>query len=134
VLNQLISSRWLEGVAPSSVEKLSSIAHLLVLQLTAAALVWRPRNVEGRRFLVVERGRVARAGDLARGAPVSPPAGWERSRLQRMRAFDAATYDRLRVLTTEVRRVVGETDDVALHLGPARCLHRAALARRLRWF
>ncbi|MHC4818298.1 MAG: hypothetical protein ACYTF8_09610, partial [Planctomycetota bacterium] len=56
-----------------------------------------------------------------------------RGTLARLRCFDAATYDRLRVLTTELRRVVAEDRIVELRLGPRQRLDRQALARRLYW-
>ena len=51
----------------------------------------------------------------------------------RLACFDPATYDRLRVLTTELKRLVAEERDVALRLGPGLVLDRARLARRLAW-
>jgi hypothetical protein len=71
-----------------------------------------------------------RAGDAA-DAP-SPP-GADRPPLARLACFDAATYDRLRVLTTELRRVVEEDPDARLRLGPRAALSGRRLARRLFW-
>jgi DNA polymerase-3 subunit epsilon len=97
-------------------------------RLCEASLVWRPLGSERRRLLVLERGRVARLEDDA-----DAPPGSDRGTLARLRCFDAATYDRLRVLTTELRRVVAEKRIVELRLGPRRRLDREGLARRLYW-
>lgn len=98
------------------------------LRLCDASLVWRPLGSGGRRLLVLERGRVVRAEDGA-----DAPPGFFRGPLATRRCFDAATYDRLRVLTTELRRVVAERRLVELRLGPPWRLDRQALARRLFW-
>jgi DNA polymerase-3 subunit epsilon len=108
-------------------------AHLVrrarwLCRLCDASLVWRPFGSDRRRLLVLERGRVRRVEDGA-----DPPRGSLRNALARRRCFDAATYDRLRVLTTELRRVVAENRIVELRLGPHRRLDGPALARRLYW-
>jgi DNA polymerase-3 subunit epsilon len=103
-------------------------ARWLVL-LCDATLVWRPSGSDHRRLLALERGRVARVEDDADAAPPSAARG----PLATRRCFDAAMYDRLRVLTTELRRVVAEKRLVELRLGPRRRLDTEALARRLYW-
>lgn len=114
-------------------------AHLLrrahwLCQLAEATVVWRPRSIDrGLRCLVVVGGRVARVDELSDGGTAPPPPGWRRAPLQRMRRFDSASYDRLRVLTTEIRRVVGEGAPVTVCLGPGQRLGSRALARRLFW-
>jgi hypothetical protein len=60
---------------------------------------------------VVDRrdlGRVAEIAELPRRARVSAA---------RHSCFDAASYDRLRVLATEIARVLGDGGDVALRFG-----------------
>lgn len=76
---------------------------------------------------LVLRGGSVEAGELAgaQGAPVRP------SRRERQ-AVDPATYDRLRVVTTELKRVLDEGGDARLHVG-RRTLERAPLERLLRW-
>jgi len=74
---------------------------------------------------------VVAARDCGDDAPA--PAGSRRAWRERQRAFDAATYDRLRVLVTELRRLVLDGTPVLLRLGPGAPCDRAALERRLRW-
>lgn len=111
-------------------------AHLLrrgrwLRRLSVASLRWQPAGDGKPRLLVLEEGRVLRAED-AEGEPPAPP-GWPRSATRRLEAFDAATHDRLRVLTTELRRLVASGRDVRLRLDPRTCLDGPALARRLFW-
>jgi DNA polymerase-3 subunit epsilon len=90
--------------------------------LTEARLDWTPRSGEPR-HLVIESGVPA------------PREGSPRAlgRNERLRCFDAATYDRLRVLSTELRRVHAEGRELELRLGPYLRLDRAGLGRRLFW-
>jgi DNA polymerase-3 subunit epsilon len=99
--------------------------------LVDAEVAFREPGSERVRFLTFAGGRVTDRGDLGSLAELrdrSPRRGaslWERKR-----AFDAATYDRLRVLLTELQRVIAEGGEVAIRLG-RRYLADRALAR---WF
>jgi hypothetical protein len=90
--------------------------------LSESSLRWQPRDGPARRLCI--------EGGLAVTQPAGPRV---RPRLERLRCFDAATYDRLRVLTTELRRLVAEGKELELRLGPYVTLDRVALARRLFW-
>ncbi|MDH3591270.1 MAG: nucleotide excision repair endonuclease, partial [Planctomycetota bacterium] len=89
-------------------------------RLSEATLEWRGRDAARR--LTVARGRVG-----------EEPPDFARASLARLASFDPATYDRLRVLTTELRRLVAERRDVTLRIGPRLRLDPARLARRLAW-
>jgi hypothetical protein len=52
---------------------------------------------------------------------------------ERRADFDIAALDRLRVLGTELRRLLGEAAAVELRLGPGSSLDRSRLARVLAW-
>jgi hypothetical protein len=107
-----------------------------LLRLAESTLRWRPstRSADGpARLLHFERGRLEREEDVGADGALPVPAGADRSRAERRTDFDAATYDRLRVLTTELRRLVLAEADVVLCLGPRLLLDRTALARRLFW-
>lgn len=71
------------------------------------------------------------AAPLAPGG--APLPGWARGRAQRQGAFDVASFDRLRVLTTELRRVVAEGRGAELRLGPREALGGERLRRALAW-
>jgi hypothetical protein len=61
------------------------------------------------------------------------PAGWERAYRDRQRDFDLGVFDRLRVLTTELRRLVTGRRWVKVRLAPGITLDRAALRKVLAW-
>jgi DNA polymerase-3 subunit epsilon len=103
-------------------------------RLAEASVSWtEPR---GRRLLVIEEGNVVRrdwiAGDGDDEALPIPP-GHARTMAERRAGFDLAALDRLRVLATELRRLVGEASAVVLRLGPRSGLDRTRLARVLPW-
>ena len=106
-------------------------------RLCESSLWWQPPDGEVRR-LVVERGEVKlctfvanRVVDRSPTARTPVPHGASLSAHERRRCCNAATYDRLRVLTTELRRLVAARAEIELCLGPGLVLDRAALARRL---
>jgi hypothetical protein len=51
----------------------------------------------------------------------------------RQKSFNVATYERLRVVTTELRRLVSEDRKIELRLGPTGILSGRQLARLLPW-
>jgi hypothetical protein len=113
-------------------------AHLLrrarwFCRLSDSCLLWAPKGGPAfRRMLVLERGRVAIARELGDGEEPQLPST-RRSQRARQCSFDGATYDRLRVLTTELRRLVAQGRKVELILGPQTHLDCPALAKLLRW-
>ena len=109
-------------------------AHWLC-RLTDATLTWHPSGYEDgvRRLLIIDGARVVERRDLAPGEPAPTPRR-ARAALERRRLLDGASYARLRVLTTELRRLLDEGSPVVVGLGTRRRLDRASLARRLTWF
>jgi DNA polymerase-3 subunit epsilon len=104
------------------------------LRLYDSILVWPDRQDAGvRHTAVIRSGRIlfpdGRDSTRSPGASSDPPAGPTRDQ----RLFDIAAYDRLRVLTTEIRRLVDEGRDVELSLGPEVRLDRGRLAKMLPW-
>ncbi|MCX4243044.1 3'-5' exonuclease [Paraliomyxa miuraensis] len=87
----------------------------------------------GMRLLVFERGVVSAREDRPSGTRSPLPPGWTRPLHERRLQIDAATFDRLRTLTTEVRRVAADGRIVELVLGPRRRLRGDRLQRALAW-
>ena len=104
-----------------------------LLRLCECSLAWDEPGRPGRRLLVVERGGVAARADLEPGESAPVPAGAGRSPAERRAAFDLATFDRLRVLTTELRTLVADATSVEIRLGENARLSRPRLATVLRW-
>ena len=86
--------------------------------LVDADVAFRESRSEKGRVLTLGGGRVIERAELASVALLRerPPRRCS-SALERKRAFDAATYDRLRVLLTELHRVIAEGGEVALRIG-----------------
>lgn len=120
----------IELVASSA--RLVRRAHWLC-RLSESVVAWRPAPDAARRYLVVEAGHIAEQGDLAEDRPLPVPSGHRQSARARRRCFDLATYDRLRVLTTELRRAANEVPGAAVRFGPREHLGGARLLAALEW-
>jgi DNA polymerase-3 subunit epsilon len=104
-----------------------------LLRLSECSLAWTDRGGGCRRLLVIGSGAVVERADLEPDAPVPVPPGHARGRADRRQVFDVPTFDRLRVLTTELRAVATHAARVELRLGPFSYLTRGRLQAVLRW-
>lgn len=95
-------------------------------------IVYREPASERTRLLVVVNGDIAEARDLLQGEAV-PAAPGQLRIADRHRAFDGVKYDRLRVLTTELKRIQRDQGSVSVHLGRRRALCGRALDGVLQW-
>jgi DNA polymerase-3 subunit epsilon len=101
--------------------------------LSESMVSWSSRTDSGRlRHLVVAGGRVTRAG-RARVEKNSSPACDRVPLLQRQNHFDLATYDRLLVLTGELRRLLRQGRSVQIRISPRRVLEAEGLMKVLAW-
>jgi len=103
-------------------------------RLSESALVWRRGNDpnDSRRFIIIVNGALAEAGELG-DSEYPVPRNYRRSVRERQQCFDIAAYDRLRVLTTEMRRLVSEERDIGLVLTPTLTIGCKSLATLLVW-
>ncbi|MDB4990975.1 MAG: uvrC 1 [Myxococcaceae bacterium] len=86
--------------------------------LADADVAYRELDMERARALCIAGCDIASRHDLASVDELARlPARWPGSLQQRQRSFDAAGYDRLRVLATELRRVRDDGGEVALRIG-----------------
>ncbi len=93
--------------------------------LAHATIGWQ-RPDPAWRLLMLDGGAVVHREHRPRlGALPCPPA-------RAASVFDVVTFDRLRVLTAELRRIVGDGREVRLRLGPRRWLAGERLRRTLR--
>jgi len=104
--------------------------------LAESALVWRPASdEEGWRHLAMfEKGRLKSVRYLAAGRKIPVPPGNGRPSRLRRGDIDLAAYDTMRVLTTELRRLLAENRDPVLRLSGKAVLGPAQLSRALFWF
>jgi DNA polymerase-3 subunit epsilon len=98
-----------------------------------ASVVWREPGDACARLLVIENGELASSGPVdAHETPPIPP-GHRRPVAARREAFTLASFDRLRVLTTELKRLTAAGAPVALRLGAGPALDQSRLASALWW-
>lgn len=108
-----------------------------LMRLSESCVAWREPGEpdSSRHLLVVDRGRIVERRSLSSTQAVPSPPGEGREALERQRSFDLSTCDRLRVLTTELRRVVTAepVGEAELCLRAGRVLSTEGLVRVLAW-
>ena len=83
--------------------------------------------------MVIENGTVALSTAADANAPPPIPPCYRRPVAARREAFTVASFDRLRVLTTELKRLTAAGAPAALRLGVGPALDEARLASALWW-
>jgi DNA polymerase-3 subunit epsilon len=129
-----------EEVAHAIEKMIRHSAHLIrrarwLCLLSESALSWSTADHRDnyKLLLVFKNGSIVEQGKLrAEKKPPSPP-GCGRSFRTRQMSMNLITYDRLRVLTTELRRLVSEARIIELRLSPKVTLTRQEVMRALRW-
>ena len=102
-------------------------------RLVDSSVLWTEPGTAGARLIVIGNGEVVVNTNIdADGTPPIPP-GHARPGAARREAFTLACFDRLRVLTTELKRLVAADVPVALRLGVAPPLADVHLASVLWW-
>jgi hypothetical protein len=103
--------------------------------LSESSLAWEARDSKSRSkiVLLLANGAVCHRQQLplAQKTPVS--SGYAKRMTQRQKIFDLTTYERLRVVTTELRRLVAEGRQIEIRLSPNAILSQKHLARILPW-
>jgi DNA polymerase-3 subunit epsilon len=102
-------------------------------RLFDSSVVWLEPGDSSARLMVIENGEVVlREAVGAHATPPIPP-GYRRPVAARREAFSLASFDRLRVLTTELKRLIAAGAPVALRLGAGPALDESRLASALWW-
>ena len=103
--------------------------------LSEASLAWASplTGDQGRILISLKAGAVARRGKLSVDEKVPVPSNHASPANRRKQNIDLITYDRLRVLTTELRRLVAEDRPIELRLRPTAMLGNPELKKVLRW-
>lgn len=98
--------------------------------LCDSVVLFREPSSERVRRLTIERGQLLEASDAGPSDP--PPARLPlRPRTERQSSFDRAQYDRLRTLTTELKRIQRDGGSVSIQVARRRWFTGAALERLL---
>jgi DNA polymerase-3 subunit epsilon len=104
-----------------------------VTRLFDSSVVWREPGDRCGRLIVIEEGEVALRAAVDATAPPPIPPGYRRPAAARRQGFTLASFDRLRVLTTELKRLIAAGTPVALRLGVGPALDQSRLASALWW-
>jgi DNA polymerase-3 subunit epsilon len=132
---------WTPEAVARAIEKFSMRSALLIRRsrwlclLSESSLAWETRNSEGRRKIVLlfENGAVGHRQELPIGEKTPLSAGYAKRSANRQKIFDLTTYERLRVVTTELRRLVSEGRKVEIRLSPNAVLSNRQLVKMLPW-
>jgi DNA polymerase-3 subunit epsilon len=129
-----------EAVAAAIEAMIRHSAHLIrrtrwFCLLSESMLTWslagQARQKKNR--VVFGKGAVSEQGQVNQGVKSMPPPGYINSFRMRQNNIDLITYDRMRVVTTELRRLLSEGRDMELCLRPRVTLGPQELIRALRW-
>jgi DNA polymerase-3 subunit epsilon len=99
--------------------------------LSQATVAWQEPDHPLRRMLVVHRAAIVERAYLAPDSPAPIPPDSHLGLRERQAIFDIAAYDRLRVLSTELKRLGAEGCDVDVRLGERVLLSGERLDRLL---
>ena len=120
---------WLEWTALRAAHACRRASWLTAL--LDSTLVWSEPGLPSARLLAIEGGEIVGAGPAT--APPPLPPGRRRPIAEKRQAFTLHRYDRLSVLTSELKRMTAAGADPTLRLGDAAPLARARLAAALSW-
>jgi DNA polymerase III subunit epsilon len=101
-------------------------------RLVDSSVLWTEPGI-GARLIVIENGEVVVNANIDAAAIPPIPPGHAHSVAARREAFTVACFDRLRVLTTELKRLAAADVPVALRLSVAPPLADVHLASVLWW-
>jgi hypothetical protein len=135
------TSSWTPEAVARGIEKFAMRSALLIRRarwlclLSESSLAWEVRDSGDHRKIVlrIENGAVAYREELPGQAQVPLSAGYAKRMAERQKIFNLTTYERLRVVTTELRRLVTAGRSVEIHLRPNATLSRRQLVRILPW-
>ena len=102
-------------------------------RLFDSSVMWREPADSCARLIVIENSEVVLSGAVDANATPPIPPGYRRPVAARREAFTLASLDRLRVLTTELKRLIAAGAPVALRLGVGPALDESRLASALWW-
>jgi DNA polymerase-3 subunit epsilon len=122
---------WLEWLALRAA--LARRRAIWLTRLFESTLMWREPGDPCARLVVIGNGEVesAAAGDESARPPIPP--GYRRPAAARREAFTIASFDRLRILTTELKRLIAAGAPVTLRLGAGPAFDESRLASALWW-
>ncbi|MBN2619924.1 GIY-YIG nuclease family protein [candidate division WOR-3 bacterium] len=126
-------ARALENVVVRSLYTMRR-ARLCVL-LAESSIGWQEQHGKQStcHFIVLQGGVVVERGTISRKKQLPVPPGYKKTFLERQQTFDVATVDRMRVLITELRRLVNTGSWVQVRLRPRALLDNDKMERIFTW-
>jgi DNA polymerase-3 subunit epsilon len=132
---------WTPAAVTGAIESLlCRCAHLIrrarwFVMLSESTLAWSVADGAGNRqnLVLLRAAQVSARCELRGDHPLPLPPGIAIAWRDRQRHLDLVAYDRLRVLTTEMRRILAEERTLRLRLGRKAVLAEGQLRRLLRW-
>jgi DNA polymerase-3 subunit epsilon len=132
---------WTPEAVARSIEKMVlHSAHLIrrarwFCLLSESSLAWSSADHRDnfKMLVVLANGSVLERDNVKAGKKAPIPPGCGKSFRARQKNINLVTYDRLRVLTTELRRIVSDGRVIELRLSPKVTLNRREVIRVLRW-
>ena len=101
--------------------------------LCESTIVWKAYKGDFYFLLRIEAGNFPAAESLDPEGKIPQPVGYKKNRLERQKGFDVVTYDRMRVLTTEIRRILSEGREVKICFSPHLTLRTDQIKKILQW-
>jgi DNA polymerase-3 subunit epsilon len=135
----LFARVWTPAHVATEIESLAlQCAHAIrrarwITALVESAVTFHEPPAADPRLLVLCDGEIVRREPAPPDAVPPVPDFYRRSRSDRHAGFTIARFDRLRVLTTELKRLVANGSPVCVRLAPRAALSGERLARILAW-
>ena len=103
--------------------------------LSESSLAWAAEEhlQQLKHRVVFKHGRISRRSVLKARQTEPASSGFVRSWTERRNNLDLASYDRMRVVTTEMRRLLGKGWKIEVRLGPKVIFASSELGKALRW-
>jgi DNA polymerase-3 subunit epsilon len=132
---------WTSDTVLHAVENvISRSAHLIrrsrwLCILSESTLAWDRNGSEQdeKNVMVFNGGNVILCKTQSPEEEIPVPPGYGQTVMLRKSSFDLMTYDRMRVLMSEIKRIITEGRDIHLRLRPNVTLQRGSLAEILLW-
>ena len=104
-------------------------------RLSESIIRWTPRVRENGQtnILIITNGIPNFAGIPKDADKTIVPPGHKKTSMERQKCFDIPTYDRMRIVTTEMRRIIQEGRGIELCFHPGNNLKKGQVKKILRW-
>jgi DNA polymerase-3 subunit epsilon len=132
---------WTPEMAARALESLLSRSSFLLRRsrwfcmLSESSITWKPGNgsASEKMLMVIHNGTIKKHASVPVHQATPLPTGFRKGFDARRKIFDLAAYDRMRVLTTEIRRLIKEDRLLDLRLSKQICIKADRLSRFLQW-